>query len=335
MLLLTQNNVKILGGDVPRLYGGNMVAELERRFKLKLGLLDEPETPTPNDTPLSATENNTNRAFEGDDSYMSERTYVNQEITPESLVNEIEEYEDDYEYDDMDFDGMNDIEPEENNTNSNQRNVPTQEDYFDPFDNEDDFMEPPSLSTNIEQTQTRKPEQTQNSNDNTPQPPTSTHNSMEIPETHNEIPEINLEDEENSHQDDSTNLIADEDGKARCSFEILKKAVKAMEKGEYTGNMPDSVITKVKCETLGRFKMYSALKFSLEMGLVDPNNPGSEPLRAYLNNDVIVDLIGVENQELVDIFNRDGQKSVVAKVMRSNRSSVFVLNHFIRYLNHL
>ncbi|KAI8146121.1 hypothetical protein BJV82DRAFT_665922 [Fennellomyces sp. T-0311] len=38
MMFLKPSNVKVLGGQVPSLFGGNMLAELERRFKARLGL---------------------------------------------------------------------------------------------------------------------------------------------------------------------------------------------------------------------------------------------------------------------------------------------------------
>lgn len=37
LMLLEANNVKVLGGAVPELYGGNMISELEKRLKLRLG----------------------------------------------------------------------------------------------------------------------------------------------------------------------------------------------------------------------------------------------------------------------------------------------------------
>lgn len=36
ILLLEPSNVKVLGGQVPSLYGHNMLAELEKRFKKQL-----------------------------------------------------------------------------------------------------------------------------------------------------------------------------------------------------------------------------------------------------------------------------------------------------------
>ncbi|KAI8387429.1 hypothetical protein BD560DRAFT_382472 [Blakeslea trispora] len=41
MLLLYKSSIKVMGGDVPTLYGGDMVAELERRFKAELGIAQQ------------------------------------------------------------------------------------------------------------------------------------------------------------------------------------------------------------------------------------------------------------------------------------------------------
>lgn len=37
LMLLEAGNVQVLGGSVPELYGGNMISELEKRLKLRLG----------------------------------------------------------------------------------------------------------------------------------------------------------------------------------------------------------------------------------------------------------------------------------------------------------
>jgi hypothetical protein len=47
MLLLKKDDITVLGGDVPELYGGDMIKELETRFKSKLQMTAEPGTPLP------------------------------------------------------------------------------------------------------------------------------------------------------------------------------------------------------------------------------------------------------------------------------------------------
>ncbi|CEI91154.1 hypothetical protein RMCBS344292_05454 [Rhizopus microsporus] len=58
MLLLRRNNVKVMGGAVPELYGGDMLKELENRLKASLGLLENPPRQAP-PPPSSLTQRNT------------------------------------------------------------------------------------------------------------------------------------------------------------------------------------------------------------------------------------------------------------------------------------
>ncbi|KAG1174672.1 hypothetical protein G6F70_004664 [Rhizopus microsporus] len=57
MLLLRRNNVKVMGGAVPELYGGDMLKELENRLKASLGLLENPPQQAP-PPPSSLTQRN-------------------------------------------------------------------------------------------------------------------------------------------------------------------------------------------------------------------------------------------------------------------------------------
>lgn len=275
MLLLNRNNVKVLGGDVPELYGGNMIAELETRFKTKLGLIEEPNTPVP-----------------------AEQT------RDERIIDEIEDFDDD----DIDYDAL--YTPEHANTETHVPQEPIHQ-----FSDGDDFMDDslqispsrsstsssmPSLSK--KKLQQQQPQQHQGIS---PSSPSQKRNRTDHGPSSVETPKIKQEDGMNNTQDDNEDLSwvdssvwdtietrntdhmeLDQDGKARCSFETLLKTLRATEQGNHAGNIADVVTVQVRCVKMAKFKMSPKTGFYLEIVIGDPVDIDMDTIKVIFTNEV-------------------------------------------------
>jgi hypothetical protein len=273
MILLNKNNVKVLGGDVPQLYAGNMITELETRFKAKLGMIEEPNTPVP-----------------AEPSTRSER-----------LVDDIEDFDDD----DINYDALDMVE-----SVNVQTNIP--EEPIHQFNDDDDFMDalphisPPRQSM-LSLSRKRSIQQTQQQHRSSPPPPppSQKRNRTDDESSSIEIPKIKPENSMNNTQDDSAdlswvdasvwdNLLAnkdddmelDENGKAHCSFETLLKTLKAMEQGNHTENIADIVTVKVRCIKMAKLRMSSKTGFYLEIVIGDPVDIDMDTVKVIFTNEV-------------------------------------------------
>ncbi|KAL9551964.1 hypothetical protein MBANPS3_004014 [Mucor bainieri] len=148
MLMLTKDNVKVLGGDVVELYGGDMVAELEDRFKKKLGIIEEPITPVPNESGNSSSGARSTPA--------PAQNRSNPTMPPQSTMpaEQADNFDDDINYDDLPMDSFETDMGRSEATDSagrgsstalftNTANTANTASTSMGFSDDDDFMDPP------------------------------------------------------------------------------------------------------------------------------------------------------------------------------------------------
>lgn len=307
MLILTRDNVKVLGGDVVELYGGDMIAELEDRFKRKLGIIEEPITPVPSESSSSNPATHTTSVPSHNSS--------NPAMPTESTVHteHADNFDEDINYDDLPMnsfetdmahsEAMASIDRESNVAISNIANMSYSGD-------DDDFMDPPPppphISPSRSSTSTsrvslaKRPQQVQEATTSskrnrveasspvaevpastTPAPPQHDQNVIE-PTPMDTDDDYDDEDEQGdlSFVDPSVwanfemaasndKIQYDEQGRANCTFDALKQILIAMRE-QTGGNVPDTLRVKTQCIKMAKLKMHLNQCFYLELLLGDP-----------------------------------------------------------------
>lgn len=305
--MLTKDNVEVLGGDVVELYGGDMIAELEDRFKRKLGIIEEPITPVPTENGSSnpganstatPSHNNSNHAMPAQNPMQAEPT---------------DNFDDDINYDDLPMDSFETDMGSSEAANSAGRELNTTlPDTTDTgYSDDDDFMEPPppppphasprppSTNTTSRVSLEKRPQQTQESTisskrtrveasspvaevpaSTTPAPPEHDQNVIEP------TPMDTDEDYDDDDQGDlsfvdpsvwanfemavnNDKVQYDDQGRANCSFDALKQILIAMRE-QTGGNVPDTLRVKAQCIKMAKLKMHINQCFYLELLLGDP-----------------------------------------------------------------
>lgn len=281
MLLLTKDNVKVLGGNVVELYGGDMIAELEDRCKRKLGIIEDPVTPIP-------TENNTRPTRPAQSPMRTE---------------EVENFDDDINYDDL---ALGSFETSMANSEtvesvSKDSNIPLPDISNDGL-SDDDFMEPiqtspPRSSNNASSISSKRSNPVQQS----PAAIKKTRAVNEIPivevpvstlptmkaqdegENEGETSFMDIDEDENgdlSFVDPSLwenfemaanndKIEFDQQGRASCTFDALKQILKSM-KDQTSGDIPDTLRVKTQCIGTTRLRMGPNQHFYLELELGEP-----------------------------------------------------------------
>ncbi|KAL7318061.1 hypothetical protein PS15m_004333 [Mucor circinelloides] len=324
MLMLTRDNVKVLGGDVVELYGGDMIAELEDRFKRKLGIIQEPITPVPTEN------NNSNAGAHGTPTLTDNSSNSGMPTQSTMQAEQTESFDDDIDYDDLPMDSfetdmtnsgtMESAGRESNTTLQNTSSMGY-------FSDDDDFMDPPPSQISPSRPSTsitrislaKRPQRTQES-------PTSNKKSRvvasspvaEVPASTTPAPPENdqnvveptpmdTDDDDDEHGDlsfvdpsvwenfemaaNNDKIEYDEQGRANCSFDALKQILIAMRE-QTSGNVPDTLRVKTQCIKMAKLKMHINQCFYLELLLGDPivkyekNGPQEGTIRAVVNNEV-------------------------------------------------
>lgn len=281
MLLLTKDNVKVLGGNVIELYGGDMIAELEDRCKRKLGIIEDPITPIP-------TENN--------------NKYTKPAQSPIQME-EVENFDDDINYDDLALDSFETTIADLDTVESASRdsNIPPPKTSNDGF-SDDDFMEPiqispPRPSNNTSLTSSKRSNPVQQSPtaikktrviNETPvvEVPVSTPLTMKKQDKDENEVEVSFMDTDDGENGDlsfvdpslwenfemaanSDKIKFDQQGRASCTFDALKQILNAM-KDQTSGDTPDTLRVETQCIGTTRLRMGPNQHFYLELELGDP-----------------------------------------------------------------
>ncbi|KAK4520165.1 RAS2 protein [Mucor velutinosus] len=359
MLMLTKDNVKVLGGDVMELYGGDMIAELEDRFKRKLGIINEPITPVP-------TENgNIPGAHAAPTQAQNSR---NPAMSAQSIMQteQPDNFDDDINYDDLPMDSfetdtassraMESVGTDSNATLLNTASMG--------YSDDDDFMDPPPPhvspsrpSTSINRASlTKRPQQAQETTasskrtrveasspvaevpaSTTPAPPQHDQNVVEP------TPMDTDEDDEDEQGDlsfvdpsvwanfemavNNDKIQYDEQGRANCSFDILKQILIDMRE-QTGGNVPDTLRVKAQCIKMAKLKMHVNQCFYLELLLGDPivkyekSGPLEGTIRAVVNNELMYKLMGKEVHEVKEIYAKGGQAGIANQVLKPVRKKI-------------
>lgn len=307
MLLLTKDNVEVLGGDVVELYGGDMTAELEDRFKRKLGIIEEPITPVPTESSNSNPRSHTAPIFSHNNSNPAMPTQSPMQTEP------TDNFDDDIDYDNLPMNtfesdttslgAVHSVGRESSSTLVNTSNMG--------YSDDDDFMEPPpppphasprhtSNSTQSRVSLAKRPQETQDISTSKRTRVEASSPVAEVPASTTPVPPqhdqnvieptpMNTDEYEDDDDDDQGDLSfvdpsvwanfemaanndkiqIDEQGRANCSFDTLKQTLIAMRE-QTGGNVPDSLRVKAQCIKMAKLKMHVNQCFYLELLLGDP-----------------------------------------------------------------
>ncbi|KAI8641837.1 hypothetical protein BD408DRAFT_345349 [Parasitella parasitica] len=311
MLLLTKENVKVLGGNVVELYGGDMIAELEDRCKRKLGIIEEPITPIP-------AENNRNRGVPAApiSSANDSRTRVSREDAVQT--EQVEGFDDDFGYDHLmlgsietNMAGSDMMESVDMDSNITPPDMPN-----GGFFSDDDFMDPPQISPHRTSTTLAKRTKALQ-----PSPAISKRSRVEPESPVAEVPtsatiQTNEQDQDGptpmETEDDDTEDLSfvdpsvwksfemaanndkieiDEQRRANCSFDVLKQTLINMRE-QTKADIPDIFRVKLQCIKIARLLMSKDQLFHLELELGDPvvkyevNAEHEGTIRAKFDNEV-------------------------------------------------
>lgn len=316
MLLFTKNSVKVLGGSVPALYGGNMLKELESRFRTKLGLSNEPATPTPTphraDPPFTARTanstartafNNTNNTTNGTTTTAfstNSATLVDAAFNPQ-LADELNDLNN------MDMNAFDDMDMDTTMMESNQENIPFIPNHDD---DDDDFVmtqAPPIPRTSLSTTTlSRKKTTAASSTSSSPRAVkrkkvSNTAESMETeeeeplpvivkkekePEVEEEVHWLSWSDDEEEEDED---VELDERGRSHITFEKLSEILTAMDNNSYTGKIADVVVVKAKFLRLAKIKYSTLSGFYVIFDITSPTEEESSVVKVVVSHKVNCD----------------------------------------------
>lgn len=308
MLLLTKNSIKVLGGSVPELYGGDMVKELQTRFKLKLGMTDEvpvnssttnrPTAPTTSTMPnRSFTNTNSSSTFNNNtsnnnnsnissnfNSNGSSSTFLNSTAQSSRIIDELNVL------DDIDMDQFDDEDVDMMDADHPNINIPSI-----PSD-DDDFIatQPvPKPRVTLKKKQNTRPESdtappTKRVREREPVESTQTSDSSipivkkeKAPVVEEEVFWLNMSDMESDDEK------LDEKGRAHISFDVLFTTLTAMDNNTYTGNIADVVVVKAKFMRLAKIKYSTLSGFYVIFDIASPTEPHNDIVKVVISHTVI------------------------------------------------
>lgn len=300
MLLLTKNNIKVLGGDVSELYGGDMLKELESRFKESIGLTENtiPASQPPshsNALPVSVTNTIPDDEFFDDDFDYAELERME---TTTTAVDDIPS-DDDFVEDttghllksipsDSDSDIYEDAVQEPSLTNSRSSGISLSKKVARPAPSSTD---PPRKRISLTNQSTLGSSSTTLHEDEDMVDLTG---DDDHPSTQAELEEISWVDDsvwadlnEASKENLNGDVFVDDQGKTHITFSKLQQTLKAMENDNYSTNLPDTVIVRAKCVQFGKLVTSNRL-YSLVLYFDDPDQATGQPVQIVFSNDVIM-----------------------------------------------
>ncbi|RCI03865.1 recQ-mediated genome instability protein 1 [Rhizopus stolonifer] len=326
MLLFYKNGIQVLGGDVPELYGGNMIAELEKRFKTELGMIVQSNT-----TREPAYNNNM-------------PSLVNNSHPPQQNSNAIDEF-DEFDDDEMIYSAIEQLENRTMDADMHESSMPSS-DPVTAFSDDDDFVQPsfspmrsdapkssPS-SSHISLSKSKslkKPNPTTQPSQAIPsEPPTKRTRHSEPIDSSFTNNSNNGEEEDDSDLDldwvdpdlwknlnyvKQEGVTIDKDGNVHYTFEVMAKKLKALENDMPSGELADIVF------------------FNLEIKVADPDRSDSETFNVVINDDVLTGLLGKSKSTLMEIArHEDGRKRIKKEIFQPfqrkvlNQKAIFQLD---------
>lgn len=289
MLMLTAENVTLLGGGVPEIYGGNMIKELQTRLKARLNIAVQPNTPTPASRPLDTSSTVANTSNNGmststsdNASYNIMSTNVNTRLAAElddlndMDMNQFDDIDMDDEFgydDDMDEDSMNtptishNIPPAPTNDDSDDDFVTTQ---VSPVRSRLVHKAPVSLSKKVK---VNPPEDII---------PIKKEKTPVVETVHWIDPSTWLDDEE----DKIEGVEVRQDGKTYVTFDALHRIIGQMEKNTFTGSLADTVIVQVKYMKMAAMRLSDFAGFYSIFIVGDPLGKNKGTIKVVIGNTV-------------------------------------------------
>lgn len=289
MLMLTAQNVTVLGGGVPEIYGGNMITELQCRLNARLGLTTQPVTPTLAPRPTTNTS-----AHSSTSTFVSTNANIDTNTSTDTrLAAELSDLND-IDMDELDYDGDMD-----------------QFDYDDDMDDDMDESNqintgPPSVNQNIPNAPTNN-----DSDDDfvTTQPsPVRTRLIHKAPISLSKRTKVNLPEEiipvkkekkpvaDTVHWVDPSTWLNDDDeiegvevradGKTYVTFDALHRIIGQMEQNTFTGSLADTVTVQAKYIKMSAMRLSEASGFYSIFDIGDPSGMNKGAVRTVIGNKV-------------------------------------------------
>ncbi|OBZ84598.1 RecQ-mediated genome instability protein 1, partial [Choanephora cucurbitarum] len=351
MLLLYKNSIKVLGGDVPSLYGGDMVAELERRFKAELGI--EQQTAQPPSTSMHRS-STASTLLNSSNSDTLPRPPNRFESFTQNTIGPIDEF-DDFEDDDMLYSAVDEMTTRPVDLDLPDSSIPQPSLTSDPIStlsDDDDFVEPsfspmrvdatrssPSSGSSISLSKSKK--SMAGSSTTPPRQEPSAKRSRYDTMYHDSLitHQADAAEQDQEGDDDGMDLSdlgwvntsvwenlnnvkregvrIDEEGRMHCTFDVIARKLKAMERDEPSEDLADIVFIKAKCVYFTNLRLSQTQKFNLEIEIADPDNTSSETFNVILNDHVLSELMGTSKQALLELSKqKGGQKRIMKEVFQ-------------------
>lgn len=308
MLLLTKNSIKVLGGDVLELYGGNMLKELENRFKESIRqvsdrAVSEARGPVATQPPLLLNDTIAEDELLDDDDF---------DYTELEHMKVVEQSEASFDHDLGFFASIDQISL--NNKNDLQKNVTSKNDsdlYGSTLISHDDKQQAslnntreidssPLLSKRNRMMSDSNMRSKKRNSLGTRANTISTAVSSEISpnetighqSTQEQVPWVDKSfwddlskatSQEKENDDDG--IFVDSQGKVHITFSKLQQTLEAIENNGCVGNLPDVVIVRARCIQFGKLVTSNRL-YSLVLFFDDPDQATGNPVQIIFSNDV-------------------------------------------------
>ncbi|KAG1000310.1 hypothetical protein G6F26_009196 [Rhizopus arrhizus] len=338
LLLTTPFGCKVLGGDVLELYGGNMLKELENRFKESIRqvsdrAVSEARGPVATQPPLLLNDTIAEDELLDDDDF---------DYTELEHMKVVEQSEASFDHDLGFFASIDQISL--NNKNDLQKNVTSKNDsdlYGSTLISHDDKQQAslnntreidssPLLSKRNRMMSDSNMRSKKRNSLGTRANTISTAVSSEISpnetighqSTQEQVPWVDKSfwddlskatSQEKENDDDG--VFVDSQGKVHITFSKLQQTLEAIENNGCVGNLPDVVIVRARCIQFGKLVTSNRL-YSLVLFFDDPDQATGNPVQIIFSNDVLAKLLDATRQDVVDTNIAGGQKAVLRQIFK-------------------
>ncbi|KAG1455276.1 hypothetical protein G6F46_001743 [Rhizopus delemar] len=340
MLLLVKNSIKVLGGDVLELYGGNMLKELENRFKESIRQVSDramPEARGPVATQSPLLLNDTI----AEDELLDDDDFDDTELE-RIKVDLVEHSEASFDNGPGFFASIDQISS--NNKNDLQQNITSHDDsdlngstLISHDDQQQAFLNntreigsSPLLSKRNRMMPHSNMRSKKRNSVGTRANTISTAVSSEISpnetighqSTQEQVPWVDQSfwddfskatSQEKKNEDDG--VFVDSQGKVHITFSKLQQTLEAIENNGCVGNLPDVVIVRARCIQFGKLVTSNRL-YSLVLFFDDPDQATGNPVQIIFSNDALAKLLDATRQHVVDTNIAGGQKAVLRHIFK-------------------
>ncbi|KAI9277616.1 hypothetical protein BY458DRAFT_432875 [Sporodiniella umbellata] len=334
-----KDSIKVLGGEVPEMFGGNMLKETIQRLKEKLGLAPSSNIPAsvstavmPIPLPAAAPPQEPipdSDYFDDDDDldYAQLEAMETDHIVQEDIL-----------MSDLSFDSNLLNEDTTRNTIFSTKKAAYDSDsdvFVDAADTP--YRSTQSTNTKVAITSLSKKPQSTSRRTNVGKLKetaiaTKTLSSKHImsdtvdltnddpgKSTQTELEEVSWidssiwDDLSEAAQEKEEGIHVDNQGRTHLTFTKIQQILKDMENNCYRTDLPDTVIVRARCVQFGKL-VTSNRFYSLVLYFDDPEQPTNNPIQVIFSNDILSKLLNAKRQDVVNVNTAGGHKAVLRQI---------------------